>query len=47
MEHLEHNHILYELQYGFRRNRSCELQLTSLLIQSLSLHITYQTLLFQ
>ena len=31
MEHLEHNHILYELQYGFRRNRSCESQLISLI----------------
>ena len=31
MEHLEHNHILYELQYGFRCNRSCESQLISLI----------------
>ena len=31
MEHLEHNHILYELHYGFRRNRSCESQLISLI----------------
>ena len=31
MEHLECNHILYELQYGFRRNRSCESQLISLI----------------
>ena len=31
MEHLERNHILYELQYGFRRNRSCESQLISLI----------------
>ena len=30
MEHLEHNHILYELQYGLHRNRSCESQLKSL-----------------
>ena len=31
MEHLECNHILYELQYGFRHNRSCESQLISLI----------------
>ena len=31
MEHLEHNHILYELQYGFCGNRSCESQLISLI----------------
>ena len=31
MEHLERNHILYELQYGFRHNRSCESQLISLI----------------
>ena len=31
MEHLEHNYILYELQYGFCRNRCCELQLISLI----------------
>ena len=31
MEHLEHNHILYELQYGFRHNKSCESQLISLI----------------
>ena len=30
LEHLEHNYILYELQYGFRHNRSCEFQLISL-----------------
>ena len=28
---IEHNHILYELQYGFCRNRSCESQLISLI----------------
>ena len=31
MEHLEHNQILYELQYGFRHNRSCESQPISLI----------------
>ena len=28
--HLEHNATLYDLQYGFRRQRSCESQLLSL-----------------
>ena len=32
MEHLECNHILYDLQYGFCCNRSCESQLISLMI---------------
>ena len=31
MDHLECNHILYDLQYGFRCNRSCESQLISLI----------------
>ena len=31
MEHLEHNRFLYDLQYGFCCNRSCELQLLSLI----------------
>ena len=29
MNHLENNKILYELQHGFRHNRSCETQLLS------------------
>ena len=36
MEHLEHNHILYELQYGFCGNRSCESQLISLINNDLT-----------
>ena len=35
MNHLENNKILYELQHGFRHNRSCETQLLSF-IQELS-----------
>ena len=35
MNHLENNKILYELQHGFRHNRSCENQLLSF-IQELS-----------
>ena len=31
MEHLEHNHILYELQYGFCHNKSCASQVISLI----------------
>ena len=31
MEHLEHNQSLYELQYGFHHNRSCESQPISLI----------------
>ena len=31
MKHLESNNILYDLQYDFRQNRSCEAQLISLL----------------
>ena len=31
MEHLENNHTLYDLQYGFRCNRSCESHLISLI----------------
>jgi DNA-binding protein YbaB len=27
MEHLESNNILYEMQHGFRSNRSCESQI--------------------
>ena len=34
-DHLENNKILYELQHGFRHNRSCETQLLSF-IQELS-----------
>ena len=30
MEHLELNNILYEMQHGFRSNRSCESQIISL-----------------
>jgi hypothetical protein len=30
MEHLESNNILYEMQHGFRSNRSCESQIISL-----------------
>ena len=30
MEHLESNNILYEMQHGFRQNRSCESQIISL-----------------
>jgi hypothetical protein len=30
MEHLESNNIVYEMQYGFRTNRSCESQIISL-----------------
>ena len=29
MKHLENNYILYELQHGFRHNRSCETRLIS------------------
>ena len=35
MNHLENNKILFELQHGFRHNRSCETQLLSF-IQELS-----------
>ena len=35
MNNLENNNILYELQHGFRHNRSCETQLLSF-IQELS-----------
>ena len=35
MNHLENNKIIYELQHGFRHNRSCETQLRSF-IQELS-----------
>ena len=31
MQHLENNNILYDLQHGFRRSRSCESQLLSLI----------------
>ena len=31
MHHLEGNDILYELQHGFRKNKSCETQMISLL----------------
>ena len=34
MEYLENNHILYDLQYGFNGNRSCESQLISLINES-------------
>jgi hypothetical protein len=30
MEHLESNNIFYEMQHGFRSNRSCESQIISL-----------------
>ena len=30
MEYLESNNILYEMQHGFRSNRSCESQIISL-----------------
>jgi hypothetical protein len=30
MEHVESNNILYEMQHGFRSNRSCESQIISL-----------------
>jgi hypothetical protein len=35
MNHIENNKILFELQHGFRHNRSCETQLLSF-IQELS-----------
>ena len=31
MKHLEKNNILYNLQHGFRQNRSCEIQIISLI----------------
>ena len=38
MHHLETNSILYDLQHGFRRNRSCETQLISFIHELMSNH---------
>ena len=38
MQHLENNNILYDLQHGFRRSRSCESQLLSLIHELMHNH---------
>jgi hypothetical protein len=38
MKHLEKNNILYNLQHGFRQNRSCETQIISLIHELASQH---------
>ena len=38
MQHLENNNFLYDLQHGFRRGRSCESQLLSLVHKSIHNH---------
>ena len=38
MQHLENNNFLYDLQHGFRRGKSCESQLLSLVHKSIHNH---------